>query len=161
MVSNQTVEETREQLRSLSDAHIIAALEGMGFVVQRRATAPTLPADVLVTGSAAFHSVTGYPLTGVRVTVEVIPSAYAITALSGEVIRPSLSAYPIVYESDAEGRVRIPLVRGAEIRFYTSLSSAARRIRVPDEDFDMLVGGEEVDMFNPAPSRPYLLRSDA
>ncbi|MGA1353408.1 MAG: hypothetical protein ACO32I_01285 [Candidatus Limnocylindrus sp.] len=160
MANNQTVEETREQLRGLTDAHIIAALEGMGFVVQRRLTAPSVPSDVLVTGSAKFVTMTGYPIVGARVTVEVIPSAYTITASSGEVIRPALSSLPAIYESDAEGVVEIPLVRGVEIRFYTSLSSAARRIRVPDVDFDLLSAGDEVDMFNPAPSRPHLLRGD-
>jgi len=160
MANNQTVEETRESLRGLSDAHIIAALEGMGFVVQRRVTEPSLPADVLVVGSAKFHTVTGYPIVGARVTVEVIPSSYSITAQSGQVVRPSLSSHPVVYESDAEGNVEIPLVKGAEIRFYTSLSSAARRIRVPNVNFDLLSAGDEVDMFNPAPSRPYLLRGD-
>lgn len=160
---DQMVQDVIDYLSSVTDATIISALSARGLTVTRAPDPPSAPADIRVKASVKLVSVTGEPISRVKVSVTPIVSNFSVTSNTGETFYPCLSDIPVHQYTDANGQASFELIKGSSVRVMTSLSAATREVLVPTSPFDLLDAQHSAGidyLSDPVIPRVPLLRSD-
>jgi hypothetical protein len=112
---------------------------------------PAVSSSLLATARARFIGIDGVPLQRV-----VLVAASTTFSVSGFVVPEAT----LSYQSDATGKIDIPMLRGAKVRVSIEGSGVIREFTVPDvEEFDLLEAmAAAPDMFTVQKLPPLITR---
>jgi hypothetical protein len=132
-----TAEELSEFIEDVGVDRVVADLILRGYYVRQLAVEPTVPEDLVVTGTIRLLDALGLPLAGHGVTVETLRTAMPVTGVDGEIYHIGESQSKRYYELNAEGVLLLKLVKGARV-MVTIEGAFTREFVVPEEDFSIL-----------------------
>lgn len=157
------VEELAKVIKTEGIQRTSSALAQLGYGLYKIATAPSLPAAALVTGTIRISTPTGYPLQGFPVIITAVRSG-ARYVDGGATTALDLVETKSTFYTDERGVAEIKLAKGARVRVDVAGTSLSRELTVPQVDFDMLdssLPGEFADgLSTPTIAPKLLVRSD-
>ena len=155
-----TSEEIDNFIEDAGVTDVVANLVQRGYYIKLLATQPTAPSANLVQGSINLMDAHGVPKHGIRVKIETLPSPMTIT-VNTDVYQVSQIHSSTWYETNADGKLLIPFIKGTKVRIHIE-NSFSRELVVPTSNFDVisLASTDEDAFITPrAPYSPAIRRS--
>lgn len=148
-----TSEEISNFVDDAGEADVIAELVQRGYYVRQLSNQPTAGLDNIVNGSINLMDAHGIPKHGVRVKIETLPTPKSIT-INSDTYQIGQIHSNTWYETNAEGKLLIPFVKGTKVRVHIE-NSFSRELTVPTSDFDVItLSSTDEDAFI-TPQAPY------
>ena len=141
-----TSEELNELITEEGLDRVIADIVSRGYYVKLLDTVPVISGDYIVRGEVRMLDACGIPLSGARVHVQTLRLPISVLNQAGDKFYVGDSKSIRRLELNADGVVRIPLVKGARVIISVE-GGFSREVTVPETDFDVLSFDSEADSF--------------
>lgn len=157
---------TNEEILNLIDAEgedkFIAAMQALGYYVQKKQSDPIIDSSLLVTGNLRILDARGHAQVGIFVIVETLPQKLKITNTDNVDYYIGVSRSTKAISVTPNGVCNVKLVKGSRVRVIVENSDINREFIVPNNDFDILsVQSISPDIYtNVIPAYQYPIRSD-
>lgn len=148
-----TTEQIIQFIEDAGEVRVAAAMATLGYLVQPFTDTPLADAEHIVLGTVRVLDAHGVPVHGLRVKVETVPTALAVT-VDGAQYHVAAADSTRWFATDALGVCAVPFVKGARVTVHVE-GTLARSFVVPQLPFDILsFPSDDTDAFI-TPRKPY------
>ncbi len=157
---------TNEEILNLIDAEgedkFVAAMQALGYYVQKKQSDPIVDSSLLVTGTIRILDARGHAQVGISVIVETLQQRLKITNTDEVDYYIGVSRSTKAISITPNGVCNVKLIKGSRVRVFVENSDITREFIVPTSDFDILsVQSVAPDIYtNVIPAYQYPTRSD-
>lgn len=149
-----TAEQINKWITDTGIDRVVADIISRGYYVKLLTTTPIAPTSSLVNGKVALMDASGFPQHSIRVKVTTLRLPQTVTA-NTHTYHVSQSQTDRSYETNADGLVLIPLIKGSKVRIHIE-NGYTRELTVPTSDFDIVsLTSDDHDAFV-TPNAPYV-----
>ena len=133
---------TNEEILNLIDAEgedkFIAAMQALGYYVQKKQSDPIVDSSLLVTGTLRIIDARGHAQVGTSVIVETLQQKLKVTNTNDVEYYVGVSRSTKSISITPNGVCSVKLIKGSRVRVFVENSDITREFIVPNIDFDIL-----------------------